>query len=129
MNYIKEIDDRGIRVQLKEDNIQICECRISLSNNIWSITEWFTSNEYKNKGYGTQTMKYTVQQLYDAYGMPEGIRYNWNCVNEYVLEWIIRHFDAKPLIPEYERFTGEDTWDSHIYILNKNKFINYFTND
>ena len=129
MNYIKEIDDRGIRVQLKEDNTQICECRISLSNNIWSITEWFTSNEYKNKGYGTQTMKYAVQQLYDAYGMPEGIRYNWNRVNEYVLEWIIRHFDAKPLIPEYERFTGEDTWDSHIYILDKNKFINYFTKD
>ena len=129
MKYIQELNDRGIRVILKDENATVCECKISLSNGIWSISEWFTSHAYKNQGYGTQTMKYAVQHLYEAYGMPEGIRYNWNCVNEYVYEWLERHFDPKPLVPEYERYTGEDTWDAHIYILDKHKFINYFTKE
>ena len=129
MNFVYDLNDRGIRVVLKDDNATVCECKISISNNVWSISEWFTSHVYKNRGYGTQTMQYAVKMLYDNYGMPEGVRYNWNCVNEYVFEWLKRHFDPKPLVPEYERFTGEDTWDAHIYILDKNKFIKYFTED
>lgn len=126
MEYKHVINDRGIRVKLMDEEIVVCECKISLFNNTWSISEWFTNSEYKNQGYGTKTMKYAVQMLVDQYGKPKSVRYNWNCVNEYVFEWLSRHFDPKPLIPEYERFTGEDTWDAHIYILDKDKFVNYF---
>ena len=121
----KDIDDRGIKVLLKEDNIVISECKISLSHGIWSITEWFTTKFYMNQGYGKQTMKEAVNSLYEAFGMPEQIRYNWNGVNEYVYLWLKKHFNAVPLHPPI--IDSEcDSWEDHIYILDKIKLINYF---
>lgn len=123
----KDIDNRGIKVLLKEDDVAISECKITVTNNIWNITEWFTTKGYMNQGYGKLAMKDAVNSLYEAYGMPEQIRYTWNGANEYVFQWLERHFNPVPLNPPI--IDSEcDSWEDHIYILDKVKLINFFKN-
>ena len=114
----------GVYVVLKRENVKISECKISASNGIWSISEWFTSTTYKHQGYGSKVLKEALLSLYDEYGMPEEIRYNWNGVNEYVYLWLEKHFNAKPLVPEFLRY-DEDKKTYHIYILDKHKVLEF----
>ena len=127
MDLQKTILDRGgVRIKLKEDNITVSECRVAVSNGIWSISEWFTARTYRHQGYGKQVLREAFNVLSDEYGSPTEIRYNWNGVNEYVLEWMNRHFSPQSIISDVERKYGaEQSWEAHIFILDKEKVFNY----
>ena len=127
MELIKYMDDLGIRVFLKEDRTTISECKISTSNGIWSVTEWFTNHNYMHQGYGDKVIRTAFQTLYDTYGYPEEVRYNWNGANEYVFDWLQRHFSPTSLLPIAEqKYMEGDCWEAHIYRLDKTKVFNYF---
>ena len=80
-----------------------------------------------NKGYGKATLKACLDEIYKKHGLPKRIEYIWNGTNSYVLDWLNKHFGAISKCPiAVQKYASEDDWDSHIYILNKDKFLNYF---
>lgn len=125
---VKENLLNGLRVTIyEEDNhTQISECKISLNGDgsIWSISEWFTNSMYQHKGYGLKVLSEALVTLYNERGMPDEIRYNWNGANQYVYDWMARHFNPRSLVPEYEQGDA-DKKTYHIYILDKVKVISY----
>ena len=80
-----------------------------------------------HNGYGYKTMKHIVSNLCTKYGRPDKIRYIWNGANEYVMEWMKRHFTPVSLLPlAVQKYSEKDDWEAHIYILDRNKFLEYF---
>lgn len=109
------------------NNDEVCHCTISVEDNKWTITAWYTVHGYGNQGFGTKTMKYAIQQLYKKYGMPSCIEYVWNGANQYVYDWLEKHFDPISKCPlSVLKTQNDDEWDAHIYRLNIDKFLNYF---
>ena len=105
----------------------VCSCKVSIDNNIWSIVSWYTEKEHLHNGYGYKTMRHIILRLYEAYGEPDKIRYVWNGANEYVMEWMNRHFSPVSMLPlVVQKYSDKDDWESHIYILDKDKFLKYF---
>lgn len=131
MKFVDIIDLRTIETWLRdEDGARVCKCKICFGNNSWSISEWFTASGYQNQGYGNKTMKHAVQTLLEKTGTPNEIRYIWNGANEYVYQWLTKHFSPTTLMPiEVQKTSSDDDWSNHIYILDKNKFLQYFTED
>lgn len=128
--YRMENRNGDITCILSVDNVpDICTCKmhVNQSEHSWTISSWFTKPEYKNKGYGKETMKRTMECCAGLYGMPESINYIWNGTNEYVLEWLNSHFDAVCSCPiTVQKYNADDDWSSHIYNLNKDKVLAYF---
>lgn len=130
MRFVNDLNQRGITVKLYNEEELLSTCTISVSNGIWSITEWFTSSNHKQKGYGNQVMTEAFRLLYESYGRPNEIRYNWNGVNAYVFEWLQKHFSPTSLLPIAEqKYMQDDCWEAHIYILDRDKVLNYFLKD
>lgn len=108
---------------------RICECKISINYNTGAltITSWFTAEDECNKGYGKKTLKIALQRALDWYGEPDIIEYVWNGLNSYVLHWLERNFGAISRCPvATQKYRSDDDWESHIYTLNKKKFLQYF---
>ena len=130
MKFIIEADNISISIILKDDDgSRISHCKISTNNTSWSITEWYTTHNYMHQGYGKIVLRKAVQELIKR-GKPTEIRYVWNGANEYVMNWLIKHFDPVSILPlAVQKVTQEESWESHIYVLNKEKFLRYFLND
>ena len=108
-------------------NEKVCECRINVEENIWSVSSWYTKKEFLNQGYGFATMKYLILFLEKHKCLPDKIQYIWNGSNKYVLDWMVKHFDAENICPvAVQKYASDDDWESHIYVLDKNKFFDYF---
>ena len=61
------------------------------------------------------------------YGLPKEVDYVWNGSNDYVIEWLNKHFGAISKCPiAVQKNSFDDDWDSHVYVLNRVKFLNYF---
>ena len=128
---IPQCNERGVRVRLKTNDYKtMSECKISVgAENIWSITEWFTDTKYQHQGYGNYLMKTALHLLFKQLGSPNEIRYNWNGVNQYVMDWLTRNFDAVSIMPIAElKYAHNDTWKAHIFILNKDEVFKYYHN-
>ena len=94
---------------------------------VWTISAWYTNGEYKNKGIGRQTLALIINYLYDLYGKPNKIEYIWDGTNQYVYDWMLKHFDAVCQCPiAIQKTQAADDWDSHIYTFNVDKVLNYF---
>lgn len=105
---------------------KVCTCKITLSDKQWSIVSWYTDKAHMHKGYGFKTMKAAVGFLL-AYDEPDKIRYIWNGANEYVMDWMKRHFTPVSMLPlAVQKYSEADSWEAHIYVLDKNKFLQYF---
>ena len=110
-------------------NEYICKCTISINKNTgaWTISQWYANKEYQHQGYGRMTMKELVNTLYKIQ-KPTSVNYIWNNVNQYVLDWLTKHFEAR-LSDEAIRilkYSNEDVKEGHQYILNKDLFLKYF---
>ena len=112
MYYVIE-HPNGIEVKLKEGENTVGNCIISTSNGIWNINEWFIYKEYRNKGYGEELLKETLKAVLEEYGMPQEMRYNWDGINEYVLQFLKKHFYPQPI------------GNVNIYKLDKEKVLLY----
>ena len=121
-------DHVNCQMMINETEV-VCTCEISVnkSEKLWNITSWFTKNEFKNRGFGKDTMKKSMGYCMETYGSPEYIQYTWNGSNSYVLDWIESHFDAICTCPiAVQKTQADDDWSSHIYDLNKDKVLEYF---
>ena len=114
------------------DDIKVCECKIDVNkrSNTWTISSWYTTEEYKHRGYGTLTLQECLSKIREVYGAPAKVEYIWNGANAYVLEWLNEHFGAVSKCPiAVQKYNSEDDWESHIYTLNTQKFTEYFKLD
>ena len=128
---MKFITDTNIRASFHtvayENEEQLCECRVNVDGDTWTVSSWYASKGNNNKGYGKATLKACLDEIYKKHGLPKRIEYIWNGTNSYVLDWLNKHFGAISKCPiAVQKYASEDDWDSHIYILNKDKFLNYF---
>lgn len=105
----------------------ICSCKVNSNISMWTIVSWFTNEEFQGNGIGKKTLAQTLYCLYKNTGAPKEIKYIWNGMNSYVLEWMERHFDAKSLCPiAVQKKQADDDWESHIYDLDVAKTLAYF---
>ena len=108
-------------------NEVVCTCKISTNQGRWVISYWHTEEKYQHRGYGKELMKSVLKEIYLRFGEPEGIEYIWNGLNQYVFDWLEQNFDAKCKCDiAVQKNQSDDDWESHIYVLNKDKFMNFF---
>ena len=61
------------------------------------------------------------------HGAPDTVEYIWNGANQYVFDWLEENFGALSKCPiAVQKYASDDDWKSHIYILNREKFLKYF---
>ena len=91
---------------------------------ILTISRWYVyGNEHLHKGIGKMLLKEAFKAI-DNSKIKE-IKYIWNGTNGYVGEWLNK-FDAKNNCPiNLMKYSSEDFPESHIYTLDKEKFLNY----
>lgn len=107
----------------------VCSCKVNfnLQDHTWTIAAWFTNEDMQGQGIGKQTLAHTLSCLYQNTGIPQKIKYIWNGMNPYVLEWLERHFDAKCSCPmAIQKKQPDDDWESHIYDMDVSKTLMYF---
>ncbi len=115
----------------KDDNGRIlCKCviRIDMAEHSWTITSWFTDKTCQHQGIGKTAMKEALIYGIHLYGSPEKLLYTWNGSHQYVMDYLVREFDARCACPiaVQKKLEGEDIWEAHIYELNKEKVFAYF---
>lgn len=109
-----------------ENNIA-CYCRVNFADDTWTISSWYTSKNYKHQGIGKKTLQTVLAKVYSMTSKPDKIEYIWNGANQYVYDWMIHHFDPINKCPiAVQKYESEDDWDSHVYILNVEKVLQYF---
>lgn len=111
------------------EDVSICECKVSINKekDTWTISSWYTTHGYGHKGYGTKTLKVVLAEIYKNFGIPNRVEYVWNGANEYVFDWMSKHFGAISKCPlAVQKYQCDDDWESHIYILNRDKVLKYF---
>lgn len=124
---ITRLENNCYKCEYLVDNKVVCTCQIDTYETEWWITVWKTNSQYRNKGYGKRTMRALLINLYNRLGKPRSIVYIWNGQNQYVFDWMQNNFDATCMCPlAIQKISEEDTWDSHMYTLNVQKFFNYF---
>lgn len=108
---------------------EVCVCKISINKDMdtWTISSWYTKDGYKHRGIGKNTLMFVLEKMYKQFGRPKNIEYIWNGVHEYVIEWLENNFNAKCKCDlAVMKYQCGDSWDSHIYKLDTEKFIKYF---
>lgn len=129
--YTPTEDRKNYRVfvYLKDSTELICRCAINTKNGVWQISGWYTEEQYKNKGIGRQTLKYTLDYIKkDQNILPDKIEYIWDGTHHYVHHWLKENFNAvshSNIAVLKNSFT--DDWEGHIYTLDREKFIEYFS--
>lgn len=125
--FVYCINGKRAKEELFLGDISVCRCCINVENGIWSISSWYTQDGYGHKGYGKRVMKRLVKTLFAYYGEPEEIEYIWNGTNSYVFDWLNNNFGAVSRCPiAVQKYSNDDDWSSHMYKLNKEKFLTYF---
>lgn len=105
----------------------VCTATISISGESLTISEWMTDKGWRNKGIGRNALKAILSKIKQMGHSITSVSYNWNGVNAYVLDWLTRNFDAECKCPiSVRKYSSDDDKDSHIYLLNTEKFMRYF---
>lgn len=106
---------------------EVCKCTISRDFDTWTISSWYTEKNHQHHGYGKLTLLECLKVLATKFPMPEYVKYIWNGANQYVFDWLKENFDAVCECPiAVQKYASEDDWSSHIYVLDKDKFFEYF---
>lgn len=130
LKYAFDISRNHIRCNaIKDDTtISVSILSIDAKTGVWDITFWNTHEKYRHHGYGKMSLEKAFHKAIEVYGFPQTIRYAWNGTNQYVLDWMERHFNAECSSPIAVRKTQpDDDKDSHIYVLDKMKVFEYFS--
>lgn len=91
-----------------------------------AITGWYVDSAYQHQGIGKALLKELFANI-NVENIKQ-IEYIWNGANAYVGEWL-KKFNAVSHCPlSVLKASGEDTWEGHIYTLDKNKFLAYVKN-
>ena len=100
-------------------------CKISVDDDIWTISVWWVDEKYRNRGYGKKMLTSLIKQILRENACPNQIRYIWNGQNEYVHDWLNK-FNAKCVANiNIVKNAPDDDWESRIYILDTEMFLKY----
>ncbi len=125
--YDKKIGIYQTQVYLRQSQVAECKICVNKNTNTWSITSWYTRPENQKHGYGVFAMRATLKTMLRDQGYPQNIEYVWNGANQYVMDWLTRHFSPVSKLPvAVQKYQEIDDWDAHIYILNREAIIKYF---
>lgn len=130
IKYEFDVSRNHIRCNaIKDDTtISVSILSIDAKTGVWDITFWNTHEKYRHRGYGKMLLEKAFHKAIEVYGFPQTVRYAWNGTNQYVLDWMERHFNAECSSPIAVRKTQpDDDKDSHIYVLDKMKVFEYFS--
>lgn len=129
-NLVKKNNDTWLIGSMENTSSEsICMCKVTTdpTHSKWTISEWFTKDAYQRQSIGKTTLANILQYLYKTYGVPNAIEYIWNGTNEYVYDWMVKHFDAVCQSPIWVQKTQTaDDWPSHIYEFDVEKVLKYF---
>lgn len=121
------VNNNGITCELMDTKSLISSCRINITGATWTISSWYTTKDKKNNGYGKHVLRAAMQHAYCKTGCPDKIEYIWNGANQYVYDWMEKHFEPISRCPlAVQKYASSDDWESHIYILNVEKVLKYF---
>lgn len=88
-----------------------------------AITGWYVNSSHQHQGIGKALLKELFANI--CVDNIKQIEYIWNGANAYVGEWL-KKFNAVSHCPlNVLKTLGEDTWESHIYTLDREKFLSY----
>lgn len=111
------------------DGTEVCKCKVCVgeTGKQWTISSWFVKEEYQRIGIGKNALQYVLNYLYRQFGLPKQICYIWNGANQFVYNWMEKHFEPKCCCPlAVQKTQSEDDWLSHIYELDVKKVLQYF---
>lgn len=127
MNINVSVNNDSIVCELMDKNTCISSCRINITEKTWTISSWYTAKDQKHNGYGKYVLQTAIQNAYSKTGCPDKVEYIWNGANQYVYDWMSKHFEPVSRCPlAVQKYTSSDDWESHIYILNVEKVLDYF---
>lgn len=127
MNTRMSVNSDSITCDIMDKNTCISSCRINITGKAWTISSWYTAKGQKRNGYGRHVLQTAMQNAYAKTGYPDKIEYIWNGANQYVYDWMSKHFEPVSRCPlAVQKYASGDDWESHIYILNVEKVLRYF---
>lgn len=127
MDVKVSMDNSSITCELMDKDTCVSSCRINITGKTWTISSWYTAKDRKHNGYGKHVLQTAMQNAYAETGHPDKVEYIWNGANQYVYDWMSKHFEPVSKCPlAVQKYTSGDDWESHIYILNVEKVLNYF---
>lgn len=126
--FIFKNDNGTCSAALDINGENVCLCKIDYSaDSTWTVSSWYTEKSFCNKGYGRKTMEFLLRNMVSLLGLPSEVNYIWNGKNQYVFDWMERNFDAVSSCPlAVQKNQSDDDWESHVYVLSRNKFLSYF---
>lgn len=111
------------KVSYKVNGERIGRLTVAKDPSKLTITGWYVDTEYQHKGIGKQMLKELFAKI--PADTIKQIDYIWNGANAYVGKWLEK-FDAASHCPlSVLKTLDADSWDSHIYTLDKEKFLAY----
>lgn len=121
------LSDRTYKCIYNVEEKEACKCIINVEDDAFTISSWFTKEDYRHNGIGKITMRDLLTYLINCFGVPEKVNYIWNGQNQYVYDFITSNFDAVCSCPiAIQKTQFDDDWSSHIYGLNRDKVFGYF---
>ena len=92
-----------------------------------TISAWYVNEGYQNRGYGKEMLKKVFNSI-DTDTINE-IKYMWNGANQYVGYWLTRMNAVNDCPIQFLKNSEKDSWECHLYTLNKDTFLNYLEED
>ena len=102
-----------------------CEAYVG-DDNEWVIYYWRVETDFREKGIGKKVLREVLEKMYKDLGAPPYIDYIWDGENEYVYDFLNRHFQPECACPLDNKSDMYDDWISHVYHLNTSKVFEYF---
>lgn len=110
-----------------DGKLRVGHCTISVKEQTWTITGWYINDGYQHRGLGKELLSNSLHYLRNNIGYPESVEYIWNGSNEYVMDWLESNFTPISKCPlAVQKYSSDDDWMSHVYVLNKDTFLAYF---
>lgn len=88
---------------LLNDGVQVSSCEVFCGGSYMSIIRWNTVKDCQRMGFGSNLLRCTLRHCMNLYGKPEKMYYEWDKVNQYVMDWLVRVFGAEH--QSYEIYT------------------------
>ena len=134
MRYELSITDKQLICKLyvehfKKDDEQIGKLIVDYKENKLenyvdlTISAWYVDRGYQDRGYGKEMLKKVFNSI-DKDNINE-IKYIWNGENEYVGWWLDKMGAVNDCPIQFLKNSEKDSWECHLYTLNKNTFLNY----
>lgn len=134
MRYELSVTDKQLICKLyaehyKKDDEQVGKLIVDYKENKLenyvdlTISAWYVNEGYQNRGYGKEMLKKVFNSI-DKDSIKE-IKYIWNGANEYVGYWLAKMDAVNDCPIQFLKNSEKDSWECHLYTLNKDTFLNY----